>query len=150
MWHDAVRILLIEDDPADARLLHEAFAEVGAEGCELTIAATGAQALDMLFQRGKYKDYILPDMILLDIRLPILSGHEVLNAVRAYQPFNVIPVLILSTSQSPEDMSKAYALGASCYLVKPRAFEDVVAMCQSIVSFWFNRVSLIRPQAIAS
>jgi CheY-like chemotaxis protein len=144
-----VRILLVEDDPADARLLHEAFAELRVEGCELTNATNGAQALDMLFQRGKYKEFILPDIILLDIRLPILSGHEVLNAIRANPAFAVIPIIVLSTSQKEEDMKKAYALGAAAYIIKPRAYEDLVGMCRALIGFWFNRVSLIRAQAVA-
>jgi CheY-like chemotaxis protein len=144
-----IRILLIEDDPADARLLGEAFAEIRLEGCELTTASNGAQALDMLFQRGKYNKYLLPDIILLDIRLPILSGHEVLNVIRANPAFGVIPVIILSTSQDEEDMKKAYMLGAAAYIIKPRAYEDLVGMCRALVGFWFHRVSLVRPQAVA-
>jgi CheY-like chemotaxis protein len=136
-----VRILLVEDDPADARLVYEAFSEIGPQCCELTVAQTGAQALDMLFQRGKYSDYVLPDLVLLDIRLPILSGHEVLNAIRSNSPVNSLPVLILSTSQNQEDIQRAYALGASCYLVKPRAYEDVVGLCRALLGFWFHKAT---------
>jgi chemotaxis family two-component system response regulator Rcp1 len=94
-----IKLLLVEDDMADIQLMREALKDAG-EWCDLTVATTGAQALDMLFRRGKYKSLEPPDLVLLDIQLPILSGHEVLNAIKCYSPLNLLPVIILSTSQS--------------------------------------------------
>ncbi len=124
---------------ADVRLLREALAEAG-DWCDLTVATTGAQALDMLFRRGRYNDLDAPDLVLLDIRLPILNGHEVLSAIKAHAPLNMLPVIILSTSGAEQDVRKAYSLGASCYIVKPRDLEQFIAICKSLYDFWAKRV----------
>src|SRR5438270_14090169 len=105
-----LHVLFVEDDPADVRLLLEALTECST-WCYLTIANDGAQALDMLFQRGKYHNLGPPDMVLMDLNLPILSGHEVLNAMKAHHILGQIPVLVLSNSQDPADIHRAYDLG---------------------------------------
>jgi chemotaxis family two-component system response regulator Rcp1 len=138
---ERMRILLVEDDLADIRLLREALKDAG-DWCDLEVARTGAQALDMLLQRGSYSTYKLPHLVLLDIRLPILSGHEVLNAIKAYAPLNVLPIIILSTSESPEDIRRAYALGASCYIVKPHDLQQFIEICKSIYGFWCEGATL--------
>ena len=142
-----LHMLFVEDDPTDVRLLYEALSE-GSTWCYLTTANNGAQALDMLFQRGKYKDQRLPDMILLDLNLPILTGHEVLNAIKAHHILGQIPVLVLSNSQSPEDITIAYDLGAACYIVKPRDFEHLTRVCGALQDFWYRKATL--PKVIAA
>src|SRR5205085_1027662 len=107
-----------------------------------------AEALDMLFQRGRFREQKLPDLILLDLNLPILSGHEVLTALKACPPLNLIPVVILTTSHHPDDIRRAYDLGASSYVVKPRDLEQFIGMCKSLYEFWYNRASL--PKSVGS
>src|SRR5438445_12525232 len=129
--------------------MREALKDTG-KWCDLTVASTGAEALDMLFRRGKYRSLEIPDLVLLDIRLPILSGHEVLNAIKCHSPLSLLPVIILSTSQAPEDVKRAYSLGASCYIVKPRDLEQFIAICNSLYDFWAKRVTFPHLNAAAS
>ena len=146
---ERIKILLVEDDAGDVRLLREAMKDAG-PWCDLTVATNGAQALDMLFRRGIYSRFELPAIVLLDIRLPILSGHEVLHAIKSNSRLSPLPVIILSTSQAPEDVRRAYALGASCYIVKPPDLEQFVAICNSLHDFWTKRVTLPVADAAAS
>lgn len=142
-----LEVLFVEDDPTDVRLLVEALSECTA-WCHLTTATNGAQALDILFQRGQYRDRALPDLILLDLNLPILSGLEVLNAIKANDRLSLMPVVILSTSQNPDDINAAYDLGAACYIVKPRDFDHLTRICSALRDFWYNKVTL--PKVIAA
>jgi chemotaxis family two-component system response regulator Rcp1 len=139
-----VDVLLIEDDPADVRLFRESLNEL-TEWCTLSVAKTGSEALDRLFRRGQYAGEKTPDLILLDLNLPILTGHEVLTVLKAMPPLNEIPVIVLTTSQNPADIRKAYDLGASCYVIKPRDLDAFLGMCKSIYDFWFRRVTFPRP-----
>jgi len=93
-----VHLLLVEDNPSDVRLFQEASADRKTD-YKLQVACNGAQALDILFHRGKYKDAPTPDLIVLDLNLPILSGHEVLNAIKANHQLSVIPVIVFSVAQ---------------------------------------------------
>src|SRR3954463_16357863 len=140
---ELLNVFFIEDDPSDVRLLREALAHCP-EWCYLTTATNGAQALDMLFRRGKFNTFALPDMILLDLNLPILSGHEVLDAIKSNDTLAKIPVLIMSNSQNPEDINKAYSLGATCYIVKPHDFDHLSRICTSLRDFWYNKATLPR------
>lgn len=136
-----LHILSVEDDPTDIRLLHEALKE-SESWCYMSSARNGAEALDILFQRGKYKSRKLPDLIILDLNLPIITGHEVLLAVKANDTLASIPVLVLSTSQNPNDINKAYDNGAACYIIKPRTFEELSEVAGAIRDFWYEKASL--------
>jgi DNA-binding response OmpR family regulator len=86
-------------------------------------------------------------LVLLDLNIPLISGHEVLTALKANTPLNVIPVIVLTTSSNPDDIRRAYGLGASCYIVKPHDFADFLSVCRALYSFWFKRVTLPHAQA---
>lgn len=135
-----LHLLLIEDNPTDVRLFREASADQKAT-YELHVATNGAQALDVLFQRGKYATVPRPDLIVLDLNLPILSGHEVLNAVKAHHELSLIPVIVFSVAQDPAEIRKAYELGASCYVIKPTQYEEFERVFGCFADFWLKRVS---------
>jgi CheY-like chemotaxis protein len=143
-----VHLLLIEDNPSDVRLFQEASADMNTD-YKLHVASNGAQALDILFQRGKYKDLPRPDLIVLDLNLPILSGHEVLNAIKAHHELSLIPVIVFSVAQEPSEIRKAYDLGASCYVIKPKEYDEFERVFGCFSDFWLKRVSF-PPRALTN
>lgn len=121
-------ILLIEDNPADARLTLEALKQSTLE-CRVVIVAHGEDALALLRCEGRYTAASRPDLIVLDLNLPRMDGHEVLATIKATPALRDIPVIILTTSSAEHDKERSYALGASSFLVKPydwNAYQDVV------------------------
>ena len=132
-----VEILLVEDNPGDVQL----FRSLLSGPHYVTVAANGAEALDRLFQRGQFKDSVRPDVVVLDLNLPLLNGHEVLNTIRANSQLRSIPVIIFSVSDHPEDVKKAYEFGASAYLVKPSSLDDTERLLSGFVQFWINGVT---------
>jgi two-component system, chemotaxis family, response regulator Rcp1 len=138
---DAVRILLVEDNPGDVRLTIEALKE-GKVNNELILAKDGEEALDCLYQRGKYVDCARPDVILLDLNLPKVDGREVLNIVKADIDLRPIPIIILTTSKSEEDIWKAYNLHANCYITKPIDMDEFLRVIRLTEQFWLTIVRL--------
>ena len=135
------RILLVEDNPADVRLLQEAFRESGDQH-ELHIASDGQDALDFLFRRNQHEDKPRPDLILLDINLPKVNGHRVLQAVKAEPKLVTIPVLMLSHSDAMRDIQTAYSHHANAYLKKPSDLTDYFDVVRHVERFWFQIVRL--------
>src|SRR5512135_1412325 len=109
-----VEILLVEDNPVDVMMTREAFA-TGRICNNLHVAEDGEEAMDFLFQRGKYPSVPLPDVILLDLNLPRKDGREVLAEIKADQSLRHIPVIILTTSGSEEDIFHSYEHQANCF-----------------------------------
>jgi CheY-like chemotaxis protein len=136
-----VDILLVEDSPADVLITREAFAEFKILNT-LHVAEDGVEALAFLNQEGKYASVPRPDLILLDLNLPRKNGREVLVEIKADPRFKKIPVVVLTTSRSEQDVPQAYDHHANCYIVKPVGFENFVEAMQSIRQFWFSVVTL--------
>lgn len=137
-------VLLVEDSPADREIIRRAFRDEG-RPCDLRTVYDGERALDYLFRREQYCDPAQsprPDLILLDLNLPNLSGRELLHLIRAYPDIRHIPVVILTTSQAPADVLDSYRLGANSFLTKPSAFSDVVALLRQTCSYWFDAATL--------
>lgn len=134
-------ILLVEDNPGDVRLTKEALREVGMSN-PLHVARHGLEALDFLRQSGDFKDAPRPDLVLLDLNLPRLSGREVLKQMKDDPALRQIPVIVLSTSDAHRDVSESYALHANCYINKPVDFDDFLRVVQSIECFWLRLVKL--------
>ena len=133
-------ILLIEDNPDDIELTRIAFTEAGIEQ-RLVVVRDGAEALDYLFARGKHADRDpanLPSLVLLDLNLPRLDGHEVLQAIRADETTRCLPVVVLTTSAEPFDVDKVYELGANSYIQKPVEFERFVEAVRQIGLYWLS------------
>ena len=133
-------ILLVEDDPAHAELVKRGFD--GFTGPHRIIHVShGEAALDYLFRRAGYADALespRPHIILLDLRLPRLSGFDVLKEVKQDVDLRSIPVIILTTSEAREDAVMAYKLHANSFVVKPADFERFTALIKELGSYWLN------------
>ncbi|MGN6606053.1 MAG: response regulator [Jatrophihabitans sp.] len=122
-------ILLVEDDPGDVVIAEEAL-RAGRLASELTVARDGVDALARLGTDPA------PDLILLDLNLPRLSGHEVLAEVKRDPRLRRIPVVVLSTSAVPEDVQRTYDLGGSAHVVKPVDFDEFARLVRRIEDFF--------------
>lgn len=131
-----MRILLVEDIRADAILLREALIDEGL-GDDLVVATDGAEALALL-QRNE----TLPQLVLLDLNLPRIDGREVLEGIRADPRLHNLPVVVLSTSNSPADVRFAYANNANAYVRKPNGFEALRGVARAIRDFWVRTATL--------
>jgi chemotaxis family two-component system response regulator Rcp1 len=136
-----LQILLVEDNPGDVRLLKEAFQEFKTAH-KLHTAVNGEEALDFIFRRHNHTDKPLPDLILLDINLPTMNGHQVLNAVKKAPQLKRIPVVMLTSSNSDADVNKAYDEYANAYVQKPSNLNDFFDLVGIIERFWFGAVRL--------
>ena len=138
---ELLEILLIEDNPGDARLTQEALKD-GKVKNNLHIVYDGVEAADFLFKRNKYKDAPRPELIILDLNLPKKNGHELLAEIKADETLKRIPVVILTTSKAEEDILNSYNLHANCFLTKPIDLIDFFEMIKSIEGFWLTLVKL--------
>lgn len=136
-----VVILMVEDNPTDVLIAREGFA--GAKMLNtLHVADDGIEAIEFLNQRGKYAGAPRPDLIVLDLNMPRKNGQEVLAEIKADNNLKNIPVVILTTSKSEDDISKAYGLHANCYISKPVDFDEFTEVVQTIQDFWLSVVTL--------
>ncbi len=137
----AIEVLLIEDSPGDVRLTIEALKEAKVTN-NLSVVQDGVEAIDFLQQKGKYKDAVRPDLILLDLNLPRKDGREVLAEIKSDSNLKRIPVVVLTTSRAESDILKAYDLHANCYITKPVDFKQFMTVVKSIEDFWLTVVKL--------
>ena len=137
---DKLDILLVEDNLADAALVIEASKE--GELVNFTTVENGIEALSYLRKEGKYKDVKTPNIIFLDLNLPKKNGHEFLSEIKQDEYLKRIPIIILTSSKSREDILKSYNLYANCYIQKPVDFDGFVRMIQSVKEFWLSLVTL--------
>lgn len=131
-------ILLVEDNPDDIELTRRALKKNNIAN-ELLVASDGVTALDYLFGTGSYagRDITqLPSLILLDLKLPKVDGHEVLRQIRSDERLKYLPVVILTSSREHEDLVKAYQNGATSYIRKPVDFNKFVDAVQSLGLYW--------------
>ncbi|MFL5846999.1 MAG: response regulator [Solirubrobacteraceae bacterium] len=136
-----MRILLVEDINADAILLREALQDAGM-GKQLVVARDGQEALDLLHGSGP-----LPQLVLLDLNLPRVSGQHVLDEIREDPRLAALPVVVLSTSNSPADVAFAYSHRANAYVRKPNGFEALTGVARAIRDFWTQAATLPSPYA---
>ena len=136
-----VDILLVEDNPGDVQLTREAFEECKIIN-NLHVAKDGEIAIDYLFQQNGYEEAIRPDIVLLDLNLPKIDGREVLQKIKSNPQLKHIPVVILTSSKSDEDILRSYALQANCYITKPINIDRFFEVVHAIESFWIGVVSL--------
>lgn len=140
----AIEVLLVEDDLADIHLTTEALAE-GSIRPNLKVVRSGVGALEYLRRNGHHAKTSLPQLILLDLNLPKINGRELLTELKQDPDLKSIPVLVLSTSQAPQDIQECYNLHANYYLVKPSNIEDFGNTVRFIEEFWLTRVKLPAP-----
>lgn len=136
-----LNILLIEDNPGDILLTEEAFEESNFKAV-INVARNGEEALNILNKNQGFKDIKTPDIILLDLNLPKINGHEVLNKIKQNKELRKIPVIILTSSAADEDILKSYDSYASGYIVKPVDIEKFAKVVATIEDFWFSTVLL--------
>ncbi|MBU7569917.1 MAG: response regulator, partial [Flavobacterium sp.] len=115
---ESIVILLIEDNEGDILLTREALG-YGSIRKEISIVKDGWEAIQFLEKKGAYKNAIMPDLILLDINLPKLNGHEVLARIKSNPQIQHIPVIMLTTSSSESDILKSYQNHVNCFITKP-------------------------------
>lgn len=134
----AAHILLIEDSRMDIELTLSAFQEHSIE-CKIHVALGGQAGLEYLFGHHEYADrsiYPVPDLVLLDLKMPGVDGHEVLRQIKRTQQLRRIPVVVLSSSFEAEDVAISYDAGANSFLVKPTMFDDFVHVTRQIYEYW--------------
>ncbi|MFC5471290.1 response regulator [Cohnella suwonensis] len=141
MQGSPVEILLVEDNPGDIRLIVEVLKEGKVQNC-LHVVEDGEQALAYLRRQGEYEKSIKPDVILLDLNLPKIDGHGVLEAIKKDDSLKHIPVIVLTTSEADQDILKAYNLHANCYIRKPVNLDEFLTVVRSIENFWLSIVKL--------
>jgi len=134
-------ILLVDDNEGDILLTKEAFEESKVK-TTISVAKNGKEALDFLFKRGAFTDAKKPDLILLDINMPIMNGHEVLKHVKADVNFKKIPVIMLTTSSSEKDISTAYENHCNSYIKKPLEVSEFFKAALKIEEFWLQLSTL--------
>lgn len=143
----AIEILLVEDSPTDRMFALDALR--GARLANIVhVVEDGDEAIQFLRRQGKYQTVSTPDLILLDLNLPIRDGHEVLADIKGDPQLRLIPVVILTTSESDEDVLKAYGLHANSYIQKPVDFDKFTSIARSLEAFWFEVVTLPKADAI--
>ena len=138
---EPIEILLVEDNPADARLTQEELKESKVSN-NLVVLGDGEQALAYLRREGKYADARRPDLILLDLNLPRKDGREVLAEIKSDLDLRRIPLVVLTTSAGEEDVLRAYNLQAACYITKPIDLDQFIKVVRSIEDFWMTIVKL--------
>lgn len=134
------RILIAEDDPGDAFLLERAFSKSGFT-FSLTFVHDGQDAIDYLSGLGRYEDrskYPIPDLLLLDLKMPRMDGFEVLQWLRHQPGLSRMLVIVLTSSDQTRDINRAYELGANSYLVKPIELRDLENLANVVQSYWMG------------
>ena len=138
--NNLAHILLVEDNRMDVELTLDAFKEARLQN-KIQVVMNGQEALDYLFRRGVYADrntYPMPDLILLDLKLPRVDGFEVLRQIKSTDILKRLPVVILTSSKDEGDRALSYDIGANSYLVKPVSFEGFLGVIKQIEGYWLS------------
>lgn len=138
---DNTDILLVEDNDGDIRLIERAFETRDLPGTLHTVQ-TGDKALNWLYQRGEFAEHPRPDLVLLDLNLPATSGQDILKEVRSEPRLRRIPMIVLTSSQSDDDLIKAYEKYANACLLKPVDPEEFADLIQAFTAFWVSTAAL--------
>ena len=136
-----IEILLVEDNPGDVRLTREAMTESRIDNV-LRVVNDGAAALQYLERKGPYEGMPVPDLVLLDLNLPKVSGHDVLRVIKSRNDLRAIPVVALTTSHARKDIEECYDNHVNCYITKPMSYGPFMDVVRSIEDFWLTRVEL--------
>jgi chemotaxis family two-component system response regulator Rcp1 len=136
-----IELFLVEDNPGDIRLAKEMFKEAKIK-LNLTVAEDGEQAMDYLKKLCSDPRMPKPELIILDLNLPKKDGREVLAEIKNSEEMKCIPVIVLTSSTSSEDVSKAYGEHANCYIAKPVDLDEFARIIKIVEEFWFKTVIL--------
>jgi chemotaxis family two-component system response regulator Rcp1 len=136
-----IEILMVEDSPSDTQLAIEALQEAKISN-RLSRVEDGVEALQFLRRQAPYQDAPRPDLILLDLNLPRMDGRQLLEEIKQDPDLRIIPVVVLTTSRSEQDVLRSYELHANCYITKPVDFTQFMHVVKSIEHFWLTVVTL--------
>ena len=133
-------ILIVDDEPGDVQLIRTAIIE-GRFICNISVARNGVEALSFLRREApSHTDAVTPDLVLLDLNMPKLSGYDVLKSVQADPDLARIPVVVLTTSEAERDVFQSYDLGASGFVTKPVDIERLFTAIHGVQDYWFGVV----------
>lgn len=134
-------ILLVEDNEGDIVLTQEVFKSSGLRN-PLSVVKDGEEALDFLYQRNRFTGAERPDLILMDINIPKVSGKEILAIIKQDDDLKIIPVIMLTTSSADKDVLDSYRNHANCFITKPLGFNDFSQAVAEIKNFWFTLATI--------
>lgn len=134
-----INILLAEDNPGDVFLVDNTLGESHIS-YNLHHVFNGKEVLEFLNQEWRYVSKSRPDLILLDLNLPLKHGFEVLKEIKSIPEFSIIPVIILTSSKEEKDIVRSYALAANCFVTKPVDLNEFSEVIKSLENFWLNFV----------
>ncbi len=136
-----IRILLIEDNPGDVRLIRESLKE-NKFFAELKVISDGEEAMEYLKETIQSTENGLPDIILLDLNLPKKDGRDVLKEIKQDEELKKIPVIVLTSSKAEEDILRSYQNYANCFISKPVDLDNFIKVISTIENFWLTIVKL--------
>ncbi|MFC0263631.1 response regulator [Fontibacter flavus] len=139
----SAHILLVEDNEGDILLTLDAFEESKLK-TKVSVARNGQEALDFLYKKGEFNAVQRPDLILLDINIPIYNGLEVLKIIKLDETLMKIPVIMLTTSASQKDVEKAYSNYCNSYIIKPLEMGEFINVVLKIEEFWLELTILTK------
>ena len=128
-------ILVAEDDPDDQILLRDAFEERLAD-CKLCFVSNGVELMDRLKHRTSKPDPVLPDLLLMDLNMPLKDGRQSLREIRSNPGLRHLPTVVMTTSKSEEDRSYCLSHGADAFIVKPASYTDLLDIVDSLRGYW--------------
>jgi CheY-like chemotaxis protein len=137
-------LLVVDDDRDDQELLGEAFDELGFDG-RLIFLDDGDQLIDYLNRKGEFADpesNPAPSLVILDLNMPRLHGLAALADLRANPRFRRVPVIIMTTSWSEDDIARAYDLGANSFIIKPVLYDELLETVRGLVTYWLRLAEL--------
>jgi CheY-like chemotaxis protein len=137
-------VLLVDDDEGDLLMIREAL-DSGTREHEIHVAHDGEEALEFLRRKGRFVDARRPDLVLLDLNMPRMDGRQLLAVVKADEDLRRIPVVVLTTSRAPDDISSSYELHANAYVTKPMSLDELTEVVQGIDDFFGGVVDLPPP-----
>lgn len=138
---EVIKILLVEDDDSDIELTRDMLQKTKFH-LDLRVARNGEEALQYLRREGEFKIASEPDLILLDLNMPIMNGQETLQNIKGDDNLKHIPVVVLTTSDSDIDIVRSYTSGANCYISKPIGIDNFREVVKQISEFWFTVVKI--------
>lgn len=134
---DAKRLALVDDSPDEAEFVRRALAKACPDA-DLVVFSTGAEALEYLSRAAADETVGLPDVVLLDLKIPGLDGHAILDVLRRGHSCGRLPVVVFTSSREPSDLRRAYGAGANSYVVKPLVFEEYLRLVGLTAQYWLE------------
>jgi chemotaxis family two-component system response regulator Rcp1 len=136
-----VDILVVEHNPGDVRLISDALKEIDAK-VRTQVVWNGIEAIKFLRREPPFQEAPKPRITIMDLNLPLKHGQVVLKEIKSDPSLALLPIIVFSGSDAPKGISTCYALGANCYIIKPRNLNDFTETMRSLVDFWLRKVSL--------